>query len=111
MYELNQVVNGITRYLDNEIIPNVVGWQKWVVGAGLGVGLSKSTNVFNAYKDHPMVKSLELVDSNDLIDIDLLHKEFSKQAEKGAITFDMPFVGPLTLNRDDVDKLYTYIKG
>ena len=35
----------------------------------------------------------------------------AKQAQRGAITFDVPLMGALTLNAADVDKLYSYIVG
>ena len=28
-----------------------------------------------------------------------------KQAKKSAVTFDMPMIGPITLNEQDVDKI------
>lgn len=111
MYELNQVVNGMTKYFDNEIIPNVTGWQKWVLGAGYGMTMSKATNYFNVIKEHPFIKTLEIVDKDNKINVDELHKELLKQADKGAITFDLPMIGSITLKKDDVDKLYGYIKG
>ena len=52
-----------------------------------------------------------VIDDNDMIDIDKLHAEFAKQAQRGAITFDVPLMGALTLNAADVDKLYSYIVG
>ena len=33
-----------------------------------------------------------------------------KQANKSAITFDVPMLGALTLNENDVDKMYEFIK-
>lgn len=111
MYELNQIINGITKYMDNEILTNVTGWQKWVFGASYGVGMSKATSVFNALKENQIVKMLGIIDGEDKIDIDTLHKEFLKQSEKGSVTFDVPMLGALTLKTEDVDKLYTYIKG
>ena len=54
---------------------------------------------------------MHIIDDNDLIYIDKLHTEFAKQAQRGAITFDVPLMGALTLNASDVDRLYSYIAG
>jgi hypothetical protein len=110
MVTLSQVQNGIARYLDAEITPQINGWQKWVFGAMAGTAISKTTNIFNSLKNHPFIAMLEIIDENDMIDIDTLHREFSKQAQKGTITFAVPMIGPLTLNATDVDKLYQYIR-
>ena len=110
MVTYNQVVNGMSKFIDQEIINKIQGWQKWVLGTGAGIMLSKGTNIFNELKIHPMIKMLGIVDENDMVDIDVIYTELKKQAEKGAITFDAPMIGTITLTKDDVDKLYHLIK-
>ena len=109
MVNLNQIQNGIVKYLDSEITPKINGWQKWVFGALASTALAKTTNIFNALKQNEFVKMLEIIDENDMIDIDTLYREFFKQAQKGPVTFDVPMVGALTLNTADVEKIYRYI--
>ena len=110
MVTYNQVVNGMAKYIDQEIINKIQGWQRWALGAGAGIIMNKGTNMFNAFKAHPVVKMLEVIDDNDLIDIDTIYAELRKQAEKGSATFDAPMIGTITLTKDDVDKLYHLIK-
>ena len=43
MYNLRQVVAGLAAFIDNEILTKVTGWQKWLVGAGMGVALDRSS--------------------------------------------------------------------
>ena len=111
MVNLAQVQMGIEKYIENEIIAKIVDWRKWVVGAGASMALSRSTDIFNQIKEHPVIKAMHIIDDNDLIDIDKLHTEFAKQAQRGAVTFDIPLMGALTLNASDVDRLYSYIMG
>ena len=110
MVTYNQVVNGMSRYIDQEIVNKMQGWQRWALGAGAGIMMNKGTNMFNAFKAHPVVKMLEVIDDNDMIDIDTIYAELRKQAEKGSATFDAPMIGTITLTKDDVDKLYRLIK-
>ena len=110
MYSLGQVVGGITNYLDAEVLSKIAGWQKWVIGAGLGVTLNKSANIFNELKNNPMIKALGVIDKNDMIDVDTLYHEIKKQAKKGPVTFNLPLVGNMTLNESDVDKMYNNIR-
>jgi hypothetical protein len=110
MVTYNQVVNGMSRYIDQEIINKIQGLPRWGLGAVSGIALSKGTNIFNALKAHPIIKMLEVIDENDMIDIDTIYAELRKQAEKGAATFDAPMIGIITLTKDDVDKLYHLIK-
>lgn len=112
MVSLAQVQNGLVKYIDTEITPKIEGWQRWVFGAAISISLSKISNIFNALKENPFVKMLEVIDENDNIDIDVIYQEFRKQAQKSAITFNVPIVNlPLTLNSADIDKMYQLIKG
>ena len=110
MYSYAQVINGLTRFIDNDIVPKVNGWQKWVIGGGAGLILSNAKNVFNQLKDNDVVKLLGVIDEDDYIDVDKIYREFKKQASKTDITLNIPMLGELTLNERDLDKLYSYIK-
>ena len=109
MVTYNQVVNGMTKYIDQEIINKIQGWQRWALSAGAGIMMAKASNKFNALKANPIIKMLDVIDENDMIDIDTIYTELRKQAEKGAATFDAPMIGTITLTKDDVDKLYRLI--
>ena len=109
MYNYSQVLKGIAKYVDDEILTKINGWQKWIIGAGVGVSLEKSTNLFNELKNNSMVKTLGIIDKNDKIDVELLYRELKKQAQKGAITFELQMIGVITLNERDVDIIYSDI--
>jgi hypothetical protein len=112
MVTLQQVQTGLVKYADAELMPKIVGWQKWVFGAAISISLSKISNIFNALKDNAFIKMLDVIDENNMIDIDTIHREFAKQAQHGAITFSVPILNmPLTLDLSDVDKIYHFIKG
>lgn len=110
MYEYNKVINGIAKYVDSEIVDNITGWQKWVIGSGVAIALSNTTDFFNKLKQNEFVKMLGIIDKNDKIDVDKIYKELKKQAKKSSITFNVPMIGAMTLNELDVDKIYELIK-
>ena len=110
MVTYNQVVNGMTKYIDQEIINKIQGLPRWGLGAVSGIALSRGNNIFNTLKTNPIVKMLEVIDENDMIDIDTIYTEIRKQAEKSPATFNVPMIGTITLTKDDVDKLYRLIK-
>ena len=111
MVTLSQVQSGAARYIDDEIISKIADWRKWVIGAGASIALTNTTDIFARLKASPMVQALGVIDENNMIDIDRLHGEFMKQAQKGAVTFEVPLLGALTLTSQDVDKIYHYIIG
>lgn len=110
MYNLDQVMMGLTKFIDNEILTKINGWQKWVIGTGLGIATTKMENVFNSLKNNELVKMLELIDDNDHINVDAIYNELMKQAQREPITIDLPMLGALTLKEQDVMSLYNYIK-
>lgn len=111
MVTLAQVQAGVEKYLETEILSKIPDWRKWVLGAGASRMLSRSTEIFNQLKTNPVVSAMGVIDEQDQIDIDAIYREFAAQAQRGAITFDVPLVGALTLTAADVDKLYGYIIG
>lgn len=110
MVTLNQVRNGLARYIDNELCPMLTGWKKWTFGAGAALWLSNITETFNHLKADSTIQMLGVIDDGDMIDLEKLYGVFYEQAQKGAVTFDLPVVGSLTVNKDDVERLYRYIK-
>lgn len=111
MIPYTKVISGVSRYIDEEIVTKLTGYQKWVVGAGAGIMLNKSTNVFNSLKANSIIKQMELINEKDEIDVETIYRELKKQAQKSAVTVEIPFSGTLTLNEQDVDKLYSMIVG
>lgn len=111
MIELNQLINGLKNYLEAEFLPKVTGIEKWLIGASLSMLLDKGTEVFNELKQNPFIKTMEIIDSNDQIDIDRLYSALIEQARKSAVTFKMPLVGSVTLKSEDLEKIYSEIKG
>lgn len=111
MVPYTKVIAGIDKFLDEEIISKLASTQKWVIGTGAKIMLNNATNIFNELKNHTFVKSLGIINEKDEIDVGLIYKELKKQAQKGAMTIDVPLAGTLTLTEQDVDKLYNFIIG
>lgn len=109
MYEYIRVINAIATFVDNEILTNVNGWQKWVLGSGLGIALSDSEELFNTLKNNEIVKMLKIVE-DDKINVDKIYKELKKQAKKSPVSFSIPMIGTLTLKEEDVDRMYEIIQ-
>ena len=109
MYEYDKVIKGIADFIDEEILTNINGWQKWVLGSGIGIALSDSKELFDGLKNNEIVKVLKIVDG-DKINVDKIYKELKKQAKKSPITISIPMIGTLTLKENDVDKLKEIIE-
>lgn len=111
MVAYSKVLNGVTRFVDDEIINKLIGMPRWVLGTLSGVALTRANNIYVGLKNNVWIKSMELVNDKDEIDVELIYKELKKQAQKGSILVNIPMAGSLTLNEQDVDKLYSFIMG
>ena len=109
MYTYEQVYEGIEKYIEREILHKIPGWKKWVVGTGLELAIANGENIYKELKEYPLVKMLNVIDEGDHINVIDIYKCLKKRAEQGSITFEIPMIGEMTLNKDDVDKLYYYI--
>ena len=110
MVTYEQVINGLTKFIDSEIISQLTGNQKLLIGIGSGIALKKGTSIYNNLKNNPTIKMLEIIDEKGHIDIETLYQEVRKQAEKEVIRLEIPMVGTLRLNSEDIEKLYDYIR-
>ncbi len=109
MVTYNQVANGVSRFVDEEILSKLQGMSKIALGAGTGVMLRRGENLFDALKEQPVIRMLQIIDEDDNIDIDVIYEELKKQMDNNAITFNVPMIGKITLTKDDVEKLYSLI--
>lgn len=112
MVTMNQVQNGLVKYIDTDILPHLTGIRK--VGLGMYSALA-SQNIGKTilkYKDHPAIAMIDVIDENGNVDIDKLYQAavpMFANGEKQSI--DIPLIGELRIDRTDIEKLYQYIRG
>ena len=106
-----QLINGLSRYIDNEIINKLTGNSKILLGIGSGIALKKGENIYKLLQENSIIKMLDLIDKDGNIDIETIFEELRKQARKQSIEIDIPIIGILKLNEEDITKLQTFVKG
>lgn len=111
MIPYNQVVNGVTRYIDSEIVPKVNGFSKLAVAVVLAGAVKNAGNTVEQIKTMPIIKMTGLIDEENMVDIETIYEELRKQVEREPISMVLPGVGKVTFTHDDVDKMYSHIMG
>lgn len=110
MATINQIQTGLAKFIDEEIVPTMPGWQKWVIGAGATIALGNLPAIIDRWKDNELVKMLGVIGKDNSIDIQKVYAGVKKQAAKGPVSIEMPGgMGKLTLTEADVDKAYSCI--
>lgn len=111
MVSMASIQNGLARYIDNDFLPHLTGVSKVLVGAYSGLALKNIGDLFNAYKNHPLVSVLHIVDTDGNVNIEAIYEELAKRIPEGTkVPINIPMVGVYHMDREDLEKIYRYIK-
>lgn len=109
MVSIDRVQAGVSRYLDNEIIPKLSGWQKWVFSAAATAYISDAAKVAEKIRSSAALSPLGLIDEANNIDVEKIYQHLRPAAEKCPAPVTVPGMGTITLTVADVDMLYNCI--
>lgn len=111
MVNKEELVNGILRYIDDEVIPHLPTGGKWVLGSLVFLITERSNVLLEQLLSNELIKTLNIVDSNSMIDADRLIQALKKSANKyGKLVVTIPIVGTMSFTESDVDTLRLYLE-
>lgn len=110
-YSINEIANGIAKYMDNELMTKLPNnsVQKVLTGVGLSLFLKQMMTKADDILKSPAVKMLGIVDDNGNIDLETLRNEILKQLPEGGMKTDIPMLGKVTFTDKDINQLYNII--
>lgn len=109
MASIQQIQQGAARFVDNDLVPAFSGAEKILVGGAAALLIANMAGIVNQYASHPMVAALGVYKDGE-IDIDALYKAFSPRFGAEKIPLKLPVVGTLKIGKEEIDKIYRYIK-
>ena len=109
MASIQQIQRGAAHFVDNELVPAFVGAEKILVGGAAALFVANLGNIIQQYAAHPVVAAMGVFNNGD-IDIDAVYKAFAPGFGAEKLSLKVPMVGTLKIGREEVDKLYNYIK-
>ena len=109
MVSVESIGKGIAKFADREILKNVDGWQKVVVGAVIALAINRSQDIVASYRENSIVKMLKIFDDNGNIDIDILRDVIKDNIGNNGFVITVPVLGKLKFHKSDVDNLYNDI--
>lgn len=112
MVSFVQIKRGITNFVDREIIPNLSGAEKVIVGTGAGVIAAKLPDILKNYADHPILSAMGIIDfQQGMVDIETLYAAAKPYIGTEPISVKIPMVGvTLKMTQSEIDNLYRCIK-
>lgn len=107
MMSFEKVINGILRYINNEIYSGMNDWQEVFARIAISRLLGNTEELKTALMNNSFFKTFGIVDANGNIDVEQLMQDLRTQIErKGSITIAIPMFGKFTFTAADVDKLH-----
>lgn len=108
MVSKERFVNGALRYVEKEVLPHFPEMKAVVVAGVVALYAQRTPQIFEKLESIPAVKMMGVLEDGN-INEDALYNAFAPQIRK-PLEFDIPFVGKLSFDRAEVDKLLRYIK-
>ena len=106
---VNQLMRGVTGYLDAEIMPQMSGIKKY--GSAVYLSLAE-LNAINYIKDavnNPAIKMLGIVNGEN-VDAEKLRSAMINAMHNEPLKVDIPLIGTFTFTTADIDKLFDYMR-
>lgn len=104
-----QILDGIQRYIESEVVVKIPDARKWLVGAYVALMMRPFRENPSSLLNHPMIAPLGVATADGRVDIDAVHEVFLAQAQRGPSFINIPMVGPYNMDTSDIDKIYNYI--
>lgn len=109
---LNQIKQGLARYIDAEFTSKLQGFKKWIVPLGAVAVISSKLDSLVTESNIEMLKSIGYVSEDGLFDMDKIYSDFISIARaQGSVTENLPMLGDVTFSERDIDALRRYIEG
>ena len=111
MVSFNQVIDGLSRYLNNNFYTKLNDWQEIV--ARLAVSrIIGNENLKQDLQANPFIKTFAVMDSEGNVDLEPIMRDLKREIErKGKITFELPMFGKISFVASDIDEIYREITG
>ena len=111
MVTIEQVKNGLTNYIDKEILPAMPGGKRFARGVGAALVVQNLEGTLLKYRENHLLAAMNVMDKGNNIDIDKIYAAATdtlKSMEK--LSLDVPLLGVLTFRQGDLDALLAAIK-
>ena len=107
--QYERVVDGVLRYLDREVFPNMNDWQEMLARIAVS-RIAGNTELKTQLTNNPFVRTFAIIDTEGNVDVDGLMRDIKEQIRaKNKLDISIPMFGKFTFREDDVDKLHRAI--
>lgn len=112
MVEFNRVIDGLTRYLNNNLFAKMNDWQEVLARIAVGRIIGNPEALKQSLMANGIVRTFAIFDSEGNVDLENLARDLKREIErKGKISVEIPIIGKLSFVASDIDDIYREITG
>ena len=112
MVEFNRVIDGLARYINNNIYANMNDWQEVLARIAVGRIIGNPEMLKQSLQENGIVRTFAVMDSVGNIDLEPIMRDLKREIErKGKLTVNIPMFGKMSFVPQDVDEIYREITG
>ena len=110
MISIDQLMRGVTRFADLEIIPHLPTGKGIGAGIALALLMDGGKSRILQLREHPAVQLMGIMDESGNVDLDRLYSVARPKVDGQKLPVTIPIIGELRFDVNDLDKLYKYIQ-
>lgn len=112
MVEFNRIIDGVARYLNNNLYSKMNDWQEIIARIAVGRIIGNPESLKQSLMGNGIVRTFAVMDSEGNVDLEPLARDLKREIErKGKLTLDVPMFGKMSFTAADVDEIYREITG
>lgn len=109
---INKVIDGLARYINENIYPAMNGWQKMIAADVVGRAIQRIDKIAPIITENTFIRALGYVDSEGNIDIEgLMSKLKEYVSQKGKVEIKIPLMPVYKITAEDIDVLRRTLGG
>lgn len=112
MVEFNRVIDGLARYMNNNLFANMNDWQEVVARVAVGRIIGNPESLKQSLMANGIVRTFAVMDSEGNVDLEPIMRDLKREIDrKGKLTVEIPMFGKMSFVASDIDDIYREITG
>ena len=108
MIAKEKVIAGAAMYIEKEILPRLPEMKALAVAGAAALLARRAPGLLDEIEKNPAVKALGVIE-NGMVDMEAVYAAYAPKIIK-PMEIDVPFLGRMSFDRAEVDRLMEYIR-
>lgn len=110
MVTVDRIQRGVSRYLDEQLMPHLQGKDRWIMTGLSGLYIAKIPEIVQSYAAKPAIGVLGVIGTDGTIDIEKIINSIRPAAKHCPAEIPIPLTGgSITVTEQDLDLILRYI--